>query len=126
MFALREFPNKSNNYSITPYDQRLQILNLTSIRRKHVNSAIIFMYDVLHNNVHCPNFKNEINCKNSSSITRNRELFYINDRALRITLTTPISIIFKLANAVSDLILNSESRISFKSSLHKLNDDELF
>lgn len=54
MFALREYPNPENIYRIAPYNERLLEPNMHSLQRRRLNSAILFVFDIIHNNIHCP------------------------------------------------------------------------
>ena len=42
MFALREYPNEANNYHISPYEDRLERLNMIKLERRRINIALLF------------------------------------------------------------------------------------
>lgn len=52
MFALKEYPNISNNFVISSFKTRLKKLNMHSLQRRRINTAIMFLFDVIHNNVY--------------------------------------------------------------------------
>lgn len=45
---------------ISPYSDRLEILDMPSLERRRTNSAIMFLYDTINGFVHCPLLKDEI------------------------------------------------------------------
>lgn len=54
MFAIREYPNRINNYQISFYGDRLTKLKMTTLHKRRINSAVLFIFDLLRGNVHCP------------------------------------------------------------------------
>lgn len=123
MFALREYPNLNNNYRIRPYQTRLKSLGLTSLERRRINAALIFLYDVLCNNVHCPYVKNLFHLNENVRNCRNPEIFRIRDSTLSRSSHVPITVICKLVNKAKNLFINSSSRSSFIRMLRAMPDD---
>ncbi|RYE05026.1 MAG: hypothetical protein EOP33_07750, partial [Rickettsiaceae bacterium] len=60
MFAFREYPSVANNFKISTYSSRLEKLNLDSLHKRRTESALVFLYNMINNNVHCPRLKDEI------------------------------------------------------------------
>jgi len=60
MFALREYPNVANNFTIPHYSDRLSRLDMVSLLKRRTETAIMFLYDLINNLVHCPRLKDEI------------------------------------------------------------------
>lgn len=54
MFALRQYPNTTNNYQISSYDDRLSDLNMTKLSRRRINFALLFLYNLITDQIHCP------------------------------------------------------------------------
>lgn len=123
MFALREYPNVSNNYKITSYKTRLENINMHTLQRRRINASILFIFDLLHGNIHCPSLKNEIIVDRNERNLRNIEYFKINDKTLRNTATVPLAQMCKMANKVDELFRTQHNKATFKSKLLALNDD---
>lgn len=125
MFALREYPTPENNYRISSYDQRLSKLNMNSLQRRRVNSALIFMFDIVHNNVHCPLLRQEILMNNSSRHLRQTDFVRLRDPSLRLARTDPINQHCRLANKISGLMRVPSTKNAFRSQLIKIEDAQL-
>lgn len=123
MFALKEYPNVSNNYKISSYKVRLNKLNMQSLQRRRINASILFIFDLLHDNVHCPSLKNEIAVNQNERNLRNVEHFKINDKTLRNTPSAPLAQMCKMSNKCVDLFLTHHKKSIFKSKLIALSDD---
>lgn len=123
-FALREYPNPALNiYRISPYEDRLKRLDMISLNRRRINNALIFLYDLLNNNVHCPYVKELFYVSPNVRNLRDVERFRIIDPNLSRTSNAPITLICKYANCVKDIFSNATSRNNFKSLLADINDD---
>ena len=74
MYALREYPNQSNGYRITPYKERLSLLRMQSLERRRINTSIRFMYDIIYNNIHSPFLKSEVSFNDNRRNLRHTQL----------------------------------------------------
>lgn len=126
MFALHEYPNVANNYQIASYEDRLNRLKMTKLDRRRINTALIFLYDLINNNIHCPLVKELFYINPNIRNFRNAEMFKIKDSKLSRTISAPITQICKYANLIKDLFIEASSRNNFKKLLYKLNDDIFF
>lgn len=121
MYARREFPSIANNFKITPYHQRLAELNMTSLNRRRVNTAITFLYDVIHSNSSCPSIRDAVTLNDNAQNLRRAEQIKINDRALRLSLSAPITQICKFTNQ-AQIDINTPNRSAFISMVKKAPD----
>lgn len=123
MYALREYPSQLNNYQISSYDTRLKKLNMISLHRRRIQNALLFLFDLANDNIHCP-FVKELFCLNLNVRNlRDVEHFKITDLNLSRTPNAPITIICKYANIIKNLFIQNPSRNQFKQMLFKLDDD---
>ena len=122
MYAMREYPNQANGYHITPYKDRLSLLGMHSLDRRRINSSIMFIYDLIFDNIHCPSVRSEISFNESIRNLRHTELIKIKNRHLQLT---PLSQMCKYSNLVSELFLQPINRNKFKSILNR-SCDEIF
>lgn len=51
---------KENNYVLRPYRERCEELDLTSLNRRRVNSAIFWMNKLISGRIDCPALRNEL------------------------------------------------------------------
>lgn len=123
MFALKEYPNASNNYKISSYSMRLDKLNMQSLQRRRINAAVMFMYDLLQENAHCPSLRSEIAMHQNERNLRNVNCFKINDKGLRNSPAAPLTQICKMSNKVHDLFATHRKRPTFKKHLIALSDN---
>lgn len=123
MYVLREYPNSENNYRISSYNERLSKLNMVSLQRRRVNAAVTFLFDLVHNNVHCPLLYHEIELNNNTRNLRQSEFIIIKDSALKLALTAPITQMCKFSNKVSSVLNLPISRNTFKSKLLSINNE---
>lgn len=123
-FALHEYSNPTvNNYRISPYDDRLKRLEMITLNRRRINTALLFLYDLLNNNVHCPYVKELFYINPNVRNFRDAERFRIIDPNLSRTKNAPITLICKYANCVKDIFINATTRNNFKSLLSDIRDD---
>lgn len=124
MFALKEYPNESNNFHISSFNNRLKRLGMAKLCRRRINYALLFLYDVLNDNIHCPFVRDLFYINANNRNFRNSELFKISD--VNLMQNVPITLICKYANLVKHLFIESSSRLTFKKSLFQLSDDMFF
>lgn len=98
MFALKEYPNAQNNHHISPYEARLERLNMIKLNRRRINTALIYFYDLVNTNVHSPYVNDLFYRYQNVHNFRNAELFKISNADLSRTNTAPITKICKYAN----------------------------
>lgn len=123
MFALKEYPSEANQYRISSYENRLAALSMDSLHRRRINSALIFMFDALNKNIHCPSINQDIQqCSNDLNLRR-VESFRVADRHMKLALATPINQMCKFANRIPQNFLLD--RKQFISALHN-HCDNLF
>lgn len=123
MYALREYPNASNNYQISSYDSRLNRLNMISVNRRRINNALIFLYDLINDNIHCPFVKDLIYINPNNHNFRNAEYVRISNANLRLMSNAPINLICKYANLIKNLFIEATSRNNFKKLLLETRDE---
>ena len=121
MFALKEYPSEQNQYRITPYDQRLSNLGMTSLRRRRVNASMTYVYDVLNGTANCPLVRGNITF-NPDRVLRRSERIKITDKRMKLTLEAPITQMCKITNLASDTFVSSTSRKQFVSATRRLDD----
>ena len=126
MYAMREYPNQSNGYHITPYKDRLSLLGMQSLDRRRFNSSIMFMHDMLFNIIHCPSLRSEISFNNNTRNLRHTDLIKIRDSHFESNPTLSLYQMCKYSNLVKDLFLKPFNRNIFKSKLSQLDDDIFF
>ena len=126
MFAFREYPSVANNYKISTYSSRLEKLNLDSLHKRRTESALVFFYNLVNNNVHCPRLKDEVMInENPHSLRQSTvEMFRIKDITLQRAKDAPIHQMCKWANKVKDVFQHATSLNNFKTLL-KPRIDEL-
>lgn len=122
MFALNEYQNESNNFHVSPYENRLERTKLIKLSRRRINTALIYLYDLTCDTTHSPYVKSLFYKNDNNRNFRNAELFRIRDSSLSRT-TAPITQICKYANLVKDIFIEATSRNNFKKRLHEINDD---
>lgn len=123
MYACREYPNEANNYHISPYISRLERLNMISLNRRRINNALLFLYDLLNGNIHCP-YVNSLICINPNIRNfRDAERFKITDLNLSRTPNAPITLICKYANLVKNVFIDATSRNNFRNLISKISDE---
>ena len=128
MFALREYPNVANNFTIPHYSDRLSRLEMVSLLKRRTETAIMFLYDITNNLVHCPRLKDEIILNDNPHNLRltSVEMFKIKDRSLQLSEKAPIHQMCKWANQInqiSDLFNQATSRINFKTLLKDVSNE---
>lgn len=119
MFALREYQSPENNFHISPYESRLERLEMSKLERRRINTSLLFFYNLINLNVHCPQLKNEIAFHSNPFNLREStvETFIIKDTSLQFQKAASLNQMCKLANMIDDLIQNSTSCSNFKSQL---------
>lgn len=123
MYACREYPNANNDYHITSYIDRLKKLNMISLNRRRINNALLFFYDLLNDNIHCP-FVKSLFCINPNVRNfRDPERFKITDLNISRNPNAPITLICKYANLVKNIFIDATSRNNFKNLLSKISDE---
>lgn len=122
MFTFREYPNVTNNFTIPSYDDRLTRLGMVSLHKRRVNTSMLFFYDLLSNNIHCPRLKDEVTIRENPHNLRaaSVETFVIQDKVLRLADKLPLHQMCKMANKIAGNFINAESRNKFESSLRAL------
>lgn len=125
MFVMREYPSAANDFSITSYPDRLQLLEMTSLHRRRTNTAVQYLYDLINDHIHCPRLKSEITINENTRNLRvtSVELFKVKDRMLQMTTSAPVTQICKLANKVKDTFSLSTNRTNFRNNLKAKTDD---
>ena len=121
MFALKEYPSEQNQFRITPYDQRLSKLGMTSLRRRRVNASMTYAYDVLNGTANCPLVRENVSF-NPDRALRHSERIKVTDKHMKLNLEAPITQVCKIANMASDTFVSSASRKQFVSSTRRLDD----
>lgn len=91
MFALKQYPNISNNYHIDSYVTRLESLKMISLERRRINSALIFFFDLLNNNINCPFVRDLVHVNINAHNFRNPELFKIVNTILARNPSVPLT-----------------------------------
>lgn len=124
MYALKEYPTEANNYRINPYTHRLKKLEMCSLTRRRINTAIIFLYDTINNLNNCTNIKNDLTRNQNVNNLRRRETFKLSNIYLQAT-STPIAQIVKFANQCPN-IFDGSNRTKFISQLKSVDDNSFF
>lgn len=122
MYARREYQNEANSYHISSYMTRLADLNMSSVERRRANSCLIFMYDILHGQANCQSMREAITYNTIDNRLRRQEFVRINDKKLKLALTTPLAQMVRLSNAVPDLFRDATSRTNFISRTRAIDD----
>ena len=122
MFALREYARRSRNFHIPSFKNRLERLNMISLFRRRINSSIIFVYDLMMGNSHCPLVLNIIHRNHNQRNIRRIETFRIIDTCLARSHDASITQICKWANCIDSKLFNFTSRSIFKRELVKTED----
>ena len=125
MYARREYPSQANNFRITPYLQRLDELNMSTLERRRANSCLTFMYDILHSHANCPSLKESVTLNANPRGLRRQELLRINDRSMKLALASPLCRMVKFANIVPEHFNNAQSRTNF-ITLSRATEDATF
>jgi ribonuclease P/MRP protein subunit RPP40 len=123
MFVLKEYPSAANNYKITPYSQRLGKLNMTSLNRRRINASILFMYDVLNGLSNCPTIADDLITNANNRNLRRNEFIKINDKSMKLAITSPVPLMCKQSNLVPELFSNSTSRTNFITLVRNISDN---
>ena len=76
MMALREWPNKKNNFKIRPYHERCRELKINTIYARYVFVCRIFIYDIMSGRLKSETMKNKIMLHNNRQ-TRITELITV-------------------------------------------------
>lgn len=105
MFALNEYPNASNNYRISSYRDRLIKLQMHSLNRRRINSALNFMYDLVNSSDFCTILKNEIVINPNNRNLRRTELVKLTDRKMELAILLPLNKYCRLCNRIPEILL---------------------
>lgn len=124
MFALNEYPNASNNYRISSYRDRLKTLNMHSLNRRRINSALYFMYDLVISSNFCSNLKNEITLNPVNRNLRRTEFIKLSDRRMELSLLLPINKFCRLCNKIPE-IFTIDSKKKLKKCLLNFDAENL-
>lgn len=124
MFALNEYPNESNNYRIDSYSDRLKKLDMHSLHRRRINSAMYFMYDLLNASNFCSNLKNEIVLNPTNRNLRRTEFIKLSDRRMELSLLLPLNRFCRLCNKVPEMF-TIDNKKQLKTCLLRFNAENL-
>jgi ribonucleases P/MRP protein subunit RPP40 len=122
MFACREYPSEANNFRITPYDQRLAKLGMSSLQRRRINCSLTFLRDIINDNMNCPSMKQDLSMGSSDLNLRRTECVKIIDKQMRLSTTTPIHQFCKFANKIPEAFSTGINRNQFISLVRKSSD----
>lgn len=122
MFAFRQYPNTTNNYQISSYVDRLSDLNMTKLSRRRINFALLLLYDLITDQIHCPFVKGLFYINPNPHNFRNAELFRICNFDLSMNANAPITQMCKYANLIKTVFTDSVNRNDFKRKLIILPD----
>ena len=121
MYARREYPSIHNQFTITPYEQRLSELSMISLRRRRINSSLVFFYDIVNGSANCPSVRNKITLNTGRSLRRS-EHYMVNDKRMKLVREAPIPQMCKMANMVPELFTSATSKTCFVSSVRRATD----
>lgn len=124
MFALKEYPNQSNNYKISSFACRLNKLKMKSLFRRRINSSILFTYDLIMGFTHCPGVRRMLERNSNQRNLRRIEPFKIINTRLARTQSASITQICKWANHIDANTYMLPSRNLFKLNISKIQDSD--
>jgi len=117
MFALREYPNVTNNFKIHSYIDRLSELNMDSLHKRRTESALVFFYNLINDLIHCPRLKDEIVLTDNPHNLRlpTFEMFKIRDTTLQHASSAPLHQMCNWANKIKEVFQHATSLNNFKT-----------
>ncbi|RYE04832.1 MAG: hypothetical protein EOP33_08405 [Rickettsiaceae bacterium] len=125
MFALREYPNVTNNYKIHSYIDRLSKLNMDSLHKRRTETALVFFYNLINDLIHCPRLKDEIVMNDNSHNLRPHtiEMFKMKDTTLQHANSAPLHQMCKWANKLKEEFQQATSLNNFKTLIRPKIDE---
>lgn len=128
MFALKEYPHASNNFRISPYETRLSKLDMTSLYRRRINTALIFLHNLLGNRSHSMYLRDDIAIHENTRPLRQSDYLRITNHQLKFLSSAPLNQMCRIANNISKTSNIFRSNLSsnlFKNKLQSIPDHEL-
>lgn len=102
----------------TSYVPILEILCLDSLELRRIKLDLCYLYNVLHNNIDCPEFLSHLSFLVPQRITRAVNTFYIPTQPNNYMLNYPISRVMYLSNKYKIDFFSHPSLFSFKKHLN--------
>lgn len=99
------------------YDIRLEVLNMKKVSRRHTESAILCMYDLLTRNLDAPIIYNKIVFNQNPRNLRQTDLIQIDTYFSRFATMQPLIRMSRAFNKISNYLQLTNSRASFKSKI---------
>ena len=100
-----------NGYRLPKYQERLLLLNMTTLSDSRTLASALFGFDLLRRNILCPELCDQMTLVSHSYNTRNRN--YIFEHRTNYSLHNPINECIKnLINIVVSIALNNQQGMS--------------
>lgn len=123
-YALYAFRHERNpeTFHMRPYIDRCTDLRINTLSRRRTNTGILFIYDLIENNIIAPTLNNLITRRTSTYALRRNE--YINMPLVTrgYLFNNPFLTMCRNFNKISNIYLDSSSRNEFKSVIESLPD----
>lgn len=95
---------EENNYVLRPYRERCDELGLKSLNRRRVNSAVIWMHQVISGRIDSPYLRNQLNLNSGRRTTRHPEFVKIKFARTEYGLKSPFKNACRAFNCAATVI----------------------
>lgn len=123
-YALYAFRHERNpeTFHMRPYIDRCTDLRINTLSRRRTNTGILFIYDLIENNIIAPTLNNLITRRTSTYALRRNEFINIPLVTRGYLFNNPFLTMCRNFNKICNIYLDSSSRNEFKSVIESLPD----
>lgn len=114
--------NPSNQYQMRPYTDRCKELNIETLRRRRINSCIVFIFDILSGRINSPSLRNQLNMTAARYLTRQTDFIKLNFCRLDCTINAAFRTSCKLYNVAALFVDTTTDRYTFIRRINRLPD----
>lgn len=124
IFLTGEYRNRvENNFVLTPYIDRCLLSNLTSLVRRRLNAAVLFIHKIISGRYQAPDIRNELILNTGTRCLRRPEFIRIKNCRTERSLFSPLNMACRAFNQAVLFIDPTLPFLNFKSRLLQLPDD---
>lgn len=109
--------NANNEYQLRPYIERCQEINMVSLNRRHINSSIFFIHDLITGRISSINLRNQLKFFKITRFTRSPEFIKLKTCRLECNNNSSFRSAFKLYNLAALWVDVSLDRNSFRRAI---------
>lgn len=115
---------KENNYVLPPYQDRCEELGITSLNRRRVNTAVLWIHKILSGRIDCPNIRNQLQLNTGARTLRNPEFIRIQFSKNNYGLHAPLNDACRAYNYAVTKVDPTLQYDQFKKEVLRLPDEE--